>query len=120
MREKGGNRFIPGPDYMVDALKLLNQTLPEFLASHYRRVWPGVVLMEHNTSFVGQFWPFQLLIILTNGQVMRTTPELLAFTSHHWVDVSTSTDLKYITPYMEDFQQHQAQTHETPVTSPLP
>ncbi|GFS93224.1 hypothetical protein TNCV_1052171 [Trichonephila clavipes] len=25
MREKGGNRLVPGPDYMVDALKLLNQ-----------------------------------------------------------------------------------------------
>ncbi|GFS58347.1 putative kinetochore protein NDC80 [Trichonephila clavipes] len=25
MREKGGNRLVPGPDYMVDSLKLLNQ-----------------------------------------------------------------------------------------------
>ncbi|GFW61102.1 hypothetical protein TNCV_4873121 [Trichonephila clavipes] len=25
MREKGGNRFVPGPDYMVDALRLSNQ-----------------------------------------------------------------------------------------------
>ncbi|GFX81789.1 hypothetical protein TNCV_2569901 [Trichonephila clavipes] len=25
MREKGGNRLMPGPDYMVDALKLPNQ-----------------------------------------------------------------------------------------------
>ncbi|GFV22686.1 hypothetical protein TNCV_2078761 [Trichonephila clavipes] len=25
MREKGGNRLVPGPDYMVDALKLPNQ-----------------------------------------------------------------------------------------------
>ncbi|GFW61069.1 hypothetical protein TNCV_4872791 [Trichonephila clavipes] len=25
MRGKGGNRFVPGPDYMVDALKLPNQ-----------------------------------------------------------------------------------------------
>ncbi|GFT85866.1 hypothetical protein TNCV_3255201 [Trichonephila clavipes] len=25
MREKGGNRLVPGPDYMVDALKLSNQ-----------------------------------------------------------------------------------------------
>ncbi|GFW09071.1 hypothetical protein TNCV_3081631 [Trichonephila clavipes] len=25
MREKGGNRLVPGPDYKVDALKLLNQ-----------------------------------------------------------------------------------------------
>ncbi|GFV84725.1 hypothetical protein TNCV_4297071 [Trichonephila clavipes] len=26
MREKGGNRLVPGSDYMVDALKLPNQT----------------------------------------------------------------------------------------------
>ncbi|GFV05446.1 hypothetical protein TNCV_226571 [Trichonephila clavipes] len=25
MREKGGNRLVPGPDFMVDALKLPNQ-----------------------------------------------------------------------------------------------
>ncbi|GFW94363.1 hypothetical protein TNCV_1432981 [Trichonephila clavipes] len=25
MREKGSNRLVPGPDYMVDALKLPNQ-----------------------------------------------------------------------------------------------
>ncbi|GFU62876.1 hypothetical protein TNCV_3520131 [Trichonephila clavipes] len=25
MREKGGNRLVPGPDYMVDALRLPNQ-----------------------------------------------------------------------------------------------
>ncbi|GFW33477.1 hypothetical protein TNCV_2210121 [Trichonephila clavipes] len=25
MREKGGNRLVPGPDYMVDALKLSNR-----------------------------------------------------------------------------------------------
>ncbi|GFW96153.1 hypothetical protein TNCV_958661 [Trichonephila clavipes] len=25
MREKGGNRLVPGPDYIVDALKLSNQ-----------------------------------------------------------------------------------------------
>ncbi|GFV21310.1 hypothetical protein TNCV_4889051 [Trichonephila clavipes] len=25
MREKGGNRLVPGTDYMVDALKLFNQ-----------------------------------------------------------------------------------------------
>ncbi|GFX15736.1 hypothetical protein TNCV_2132221 [Trichonephila clavipes] len=27
MREKGGNRLVPGPNYMVDALKLSNQAL---------------------------------------------------------------------------------------------
>ncbi|GFX93330.1 hypothetical protein TNCV_151361 [Trichonephila clavipes] len=26
MREKGGNRLVPDPDYMVDALKLPNQS----------------------------------------------------------------------------------------------
>ncbi|GFU60308.1 hypothetical protein TNCV_3404511 [Trichonephila clavipes] len=25
MREKGGNRLVPGPDYVMDALKLPNQ-----------------------------------------------------------------------------------------------
>ncbi|GFT42362.1 adenosylhomocysteinase 3 [Trichonephila clavipes] len=33
---------------------------PEFLESHYRSVWPGVVLIEHNTSLLlansGHFW----------------------------------------------------------------
>lgn len=28
--------------------------LPELLASHYRCVWPGFVLMEHNFSSIGQ------------------------------------------------------------------
>ncbi|GFW01183.1 hypothetical protein TNCV_1764201 [Trichonephila clavipes] len=27
MREKGGNHLVPGPDYMVDALKLPNQAI---------------------------------------------------------------------------------------------
>ncbi|GFS74474.1 hypothetical protein TNCV_458261 [Trichonephila clavipes] len=30
MREKGGNRLEPGPDYMVEALKLPKQTLRVF------------------------------------------------------------------------------------------
>ncbi|GFT97952.1 hypothetical protein TNCV_2168401 [Trichonephila clavipes] len=34
MREKGGNRSVPGPDYMVDALKLPKTKLPEFLGYH--------------------------------------------------------------------------------------
>ncbi|GFW09026.1 uncharacterized protein TNCV_3081181 [Trichonephila clavipes] len=50
---KGGNLLVPDPDYMADALKLPNQASRVFLASHYRRVGPGVVLMEHNTSSVG-------------------------------------------------------------------
>ncbi|GFV90150.1 hypothetical protein TNCV_4378661 [Trichonephila clavipes] len=37
MREKGGNRLVPGQDDMVDALKFLTK-IPEFLASHYRCV----------------------------------------------------------------------------------
>ncbi|GFV75201.1 uncharacterized protein TNCV_3190501 [Trichonephila clavipes] len=31
MRDRGGNRLVPGPEYMVDALKLPNEA-PEFLA----------------------------------------------------------------------------------------
>ncbi|GFT27049.1 hypothetical protein TNCV_4675741 [Trichonephila clavipes] len=30
MREKGGNHLVPGPDCMVDALKLLNQAPQSF------------------------------------------------------------------------------------------
>ncbi|GFU61932.1 hypothetical protein TNCV_4022191 [Trichonephila clavipes] len=32
-REKDGNRLVPGPDYMMDALKLPNQA-PRVLESH--------------------------------------------------------------------------------------
>ncbi|GFT22167.1 transposable element Tcb2 transposase [Trichonephila clavipes] len=38
--------------------RTMNTKLPEFLVSHYRRVWPGVALVEHNASSVGPFWPF--------------------------------------------------------------
>ncbi|GFT41876.1 hypothetical protein TNCV_1667311 [Trichonephila clavipes] len=55
--KKGGNRLVPGLDYMVDALKLPKK-LPGVLASHYRSVYPSFVLMEHNTSSVGQFRHF--------------------------------------------------------------
>ncbi|GFX36010.1 hypothetical protein TNCV_4215321 [Trichonephila clavipes] len=60
MREKGGNRLLPGPDFMVDAFKLPNQAPRVSGESHYRRVWRGAVLMEHNTSSVGRFWPFMV------------------------------------------------------------
>ncbi|GFX98149.1 hypothetical protein TNCV_4907931 [Trichonephila clavipes] len=55
MREKGDNCLVPGPDYMLDALKLPNQAPRGFGESLQR---PGVVLMEHNASSVGRFWPF--------------------------------------------------------------
>ncbi|GFU05499.1 hypothetical protein TNCV_3291391 [Trichonephila clavipes] len=63
MREKEGNRFVSGPDYMMDSPDvmmdvILPNKLSEFLASHYRRVGSGVVMMEHNTSSVGQFCSF--------------------------------------------------------------
>ncbi|GFS94413.1 hypothetical protein TNCV_2014461 [Trichonephila clavipes] len=58
MREKGDNRLVPGPDYMVDALKLPNQAPRISSESHYRCVWPGVLLMEHNSASGGQFRPF--------------------------------------------------------------
>ncbi|GFV11433.1 hypothetical protein TNCV_1158921 [Trichonephila clavipes] len=44
---------------MVDVLKLPNQALGDS-TSHYRSVWPGVVLLENNTSILlansGHFW----------------------------------------------------------------
>ncbi|GFW27039.1 hypothetical protein TNCV_92651 [Trichonephila clavipes] len=65
MREKVGNHLVLDTDYMVDALKLSQPSSQRFwrvtteacvLASHYRSVCSGVVLMEHNTSSVGHFW----------------------------------------------------------------
>ncbi|GFU69521.1 transposon Tf2-8 polyprotein [Trichonephila clavipes] len=56
---------------MVDALKLPNQ-LPEVLASHYRSVWPDVVLMEHNNSSVGQS-------LASNGSVVDSRDLNLVF-----------------------------------------
>ncbi|GFS77316.1 hypothetical protein TNCV_3758921 [Trichonephila clavipes] len=73
MREKGGDHLMPGLDYMVDVLKPPNET-PRVSASHYRRVWPGVVLMEHNTSF-GQFWPF-LSHQIHNQTILAVIPGL--------------------------------------------
>ncbi|OAD54714.1 hypothetical protein WN48_06243 [Eufriesea mexicana] len=32
--------------------------LPELLASYYRCMWPDLVLMTHNSSPIGQKWPF--------------------------------------------------------------
>ncbi|GFW40485.1 hypothetical protein TNCV_1020421 [Trichonephila clavipes] len=58
MREKGGNCLVPGPDYVVDALKLPNQAPRVSGESLQKCVGPSVVLMEHNTSSVDQFWPF--------------------------------------------------------------
>ncbi|GFS55350.1 hypothetical protein TNCV_1626651 [Trichonephila clavipes] len=57
MREKGGNRLVPGPDYMVDALKLLNQAprgSGESLLTCV--VWRCSDGAQH--SSVGQFWSF--------------------------------------------------------------
>ncbi|GFW20096.1 hypothetical protein TNCV_2320371 [Trichonephila clavipes] len=57
MREKGGNRLVPSPNYMVDAIKLSNQP-PRVSGESLRCVERGVILMEQNTSSVGKFWPF--------------------------------------------------------------
>ncbi|GFT89708.1 hypothetical protein TNCV_3137881 [Trichonephila clavipes] len=57
MREKGGNRLVPGPDYMVDALKTSQPSSQSFWRVT-TDMCSGVVLMEHNTYSVGQFWPF--------------------------------------------------------------
>ncbi|GFW02782.1 uncharacterized protein TNCV_3731821 [Trichonephila clavipes] len=55
MQEKGGNRWC-----QVRTIWWMHQNfptkLPDVLASHYRSVWPGVVLMEHNASSIGRFW----------------------------------------------------------------
>ncbi|GFS59290.1 transposable element Tcb2 transposase [Trichonephila clavipes] len=54
-REKGGNRLVPSPDYMVEALNLPNQA-PRVSGESLQTC--GAWLMEHNTSSVGQFWSF--------------------------------------------------------------
>ncbi|GFT58630.1 hypothetical protein TNCV_1250801 [Trichonephila clavipes] len=53
MREKDGNCLVASPDYMVDALKLPSQA-PRVSGETIQTWGPGVVLMEHITSSVGQ------------------------------------------------------------------
>ncbi|GFX90618.1 hypothetical protein TNCV_3194361 [Trichonephila clavipes] len=57
MREKGDNHLVPDPDCMVDAFNFPKQA--PTVSGESRRVWPCVVMMQHNTSSVGQFcvWP---------------------------------------------------------------
>ncbi|GFX06510.1 hypothetical protein TNCV_3017441 [Trichonephila clavipes] len=58
MPEKVGNRLVPGPDYMVDVLKLPNLAARVSGESLQMCVTWRCVLMEDYTSSVGQFWPF--------------------------------------------------------------
>ncbi|GFX90399.1 zinc finger MYM-type protein 1 [Trichonephila clavipes] len=54
----GDNRLVPGLDYLVDTLKLPKQAPRGSGESLQKCVAWRCVLMEHNTSSVGQFWPF--------------------------------------------------------------
>ncbi|GFY01577.1 hypothetical protein TNCV_2607611 [Trichonephila clavipes] len=57
MREKGCNRLVPGPDYMVDALKLPNQAPRGYGESLQTCVaWRCPGGTQH--LFCWQFWPF--------------------------------------------------------------
>ncbi|GFV96115.1 hypothetical protein TNCV_1870761 [Trichonephila clavipes] len=66
MREKGGNRLVPSPDYMVDALKLSNLAPREGLPV---RVTRRLLAMD--------------LVILNYDQATRTTPELAPSPNYH-------------------------------------
>ncbi|GFT67124.1 uncharacterized protein TNCV_782831 [Trichonephila clavipes] len=76
MREKEGNRLVPGPAYMVDALNFPNK-LPGFLTSQYRHVWPGVVLMEYNTCW--QLLDVSSQSLASNGPVVDNRDLNLVF-----------------------------------------
>ncbi|GFT23433.1 hypothetical protein TNCV_2016901 [Trichonephila clavipes] len=58
MREKGDNRLVPGPDYMVDALKLPNHA-PRVSGESLQN--PAKYTVEPSWP-LALFWPpFQLL-----------------------------------------------------------
>ncbi|GFY01572.1 hypothetical protein TNCV_2607561 [Trichonephila clavipes] len=59
MREKGRNRLVPGPDYIVDALKLPNQAPRGYGESLQTCVaWRCPGGTQH--LFCWQFWPFMV------------------------------------------------------------
>ncbi|GFT21138.1 hypothetical protein TNCV_2582191 [Trichonephila clavipes] len=64
MREKGGNNLVPGPDCMVDALKLLNQA-PRVSGDSLQTsvVWRCPVGTQHLFC-----WP----ILATSGQSLAS------------------------------------------------
>ncbi|GFW94163.1 hypothetical protein TNCV_1979031 [Trichonephila clavipes] len=57
MRNKGGNRLVPGLDYMVDALKLPNQA-PKASGESLQTCVAWRCPDRKHTSSVGQFWLF--------------------------------------------------------------
>ncbi|GFX61778.1 hypothetical protein TNCV_1382761 [Trichonephila clavipes] len=60
MREKGGNHLVPGPDYMVDALKLPNQAPREYGELLLKYVfWCCPDGTDH--LFCWQLWPFPVV-----------------------------------------------------------
>ncbi|GFS85640.1 hypothetical protein TNCV_1082851 [Trichonephila clavipes] len=58
MREKGGNRLVPGPDYIVDALKLPNQA-PRDSGESLQN--PTKYAVEPSWPLVLDWPPFELL-----------------------------------------------------------
>lgn len=50
--------------------KILRNKLPELLPGHYRSVWSGVVLVKHNSSLIGQSWPFLSECFLQRVQLL--------------------------------------------------
>ncbi|GFT62641.1 uncharacterized protein TNCV_3095891 [Trichonephila clavipes] len=70
MRENGGNRLVPGPDYMVDALKFSNQaprvsgeSLQMFVAwrcpdgTQHIFCWPILAISDEKRERVFNVWP---------------------------------------------------------------
>lgn len=60
--------------------KNLRTKLPELLASYYWCVWSGVVLIEHNFSFIDQSWPFLSDCCVQTVQLLKAKLQIKSMT----------------------------------------